>query len=136
MMDAYEKTKKMTIGLFEIPAEDVIKYGIAKGSYCDDEKRIVALDALVEKPTVEYAKTSLGVEGKQLAVFLYVLTPDVYGSLNQMQQEGVEASEFQLTPALDEVIKSKGAYGVVIDGQRYDIGLPEKYRETVASYGK
>jgi UTP-glucose-1-phosphate uridylyltransferase len=119
-----------------VPDEDVIKYGIAKGNFSDDGKKMVVLDALVEKPTVEYAKTSLGVEGKQLAVFLYVLTPDVYSSLNQMQQDGVEIGEFQLTPALDEVIKSKGAYGVVIDGQRYDTGLPEKYRETVANYGK
>jgi UTP-glucose-1-phosphate uridylyltransferase/mevalonate kinase len=136
MMDAYEKTKKMTIGLFEVPDEDVVKYGIAKGVYIDDDKKVVALDTLIEKPSVEYAKSSLGVEGKQLAVFLYVLTPEVYNSLNQMQQDGVETGEFQLTPALDEVIKSKGAYGVVIDGKRYDTGLPEKYRETVANYGK
>jgi UTP-glucose-1-phosphate uridylyltransferase len=53
-----------------------------------------------------------------------------------MQKEGVEVGEFQLTPALDEVIKSIGAYGIVIDGQRYDTGLPEKYRETVANYGR
>jgi UTP-glucose-1-phosphate uridylyltransferase len=48
----------------------------------------------------------------------------------------VELGEFQLTPALDEVIKTNGAYGVEIDGERFDIGLPEKYRETVARYGK
>ena len=53
-----------------------------------------------------------------------------------MQQNGTEPGEFQLTPALDEVIKSKGAYGIVIDGQRFDTGLPEKYRSTVANYGK
>ena len=92
---------------------------------------------MVEKPTVDYAKTSLGVDGKQLAVFLYILTPDVYNSLNHMYRDGrVELGEFQLTPALDEVIRTKGACGVVIDGERFDIGLPEKYRATVTNYGK
>ena len=47
-----------------------------------------------------------------------------------------EFGEFQLTPSLDEVIKTTGAYGVVIDGERFDIGLPEKYRSTVTNYGK
>jgi UTP-glucose-1-phosphate uridylyltransferase/mevalonate kinase len=137
MIDAYEKTRKMTIGLFEIPEDDVVKYGIAKGNYLDDEKKLIELDALIEKPTVEYAKSDLGVDGKQLAVFLYVLTPDVYKSLNHMFRDGrVELGEFQLTPALDDVIKTKGACGVVVDGERFDIGLPEKYRSTVANYGR
>jgi UTP-glucose-1-phosphate uridylyltransferase len=137
MIDAYEKTKKMTIGLFEVPEKDVIRYGIAKGNYYDDEKKLVELDALVEKPTVDYAKASLSVDGNHLAVFLYVLTPDVYSSLNHMYRDGrVELGEFQLTPSLDEVIKTKGAFGVLVDGERFDIGLPEKYRSTVANYGK
>jgi len=136
MIDAYEKTEKLTIGLFEIQPEEVSIYGVAQGDYTDDDKKYVKLDALIEKPTMEYAITKLGIEDKQLAVFLYVLTPEVYNSLNQIQEDGkVEFGEFQLTPALDEVIKTNGAYGVVIDGRRYDIGLPEKYRLTVASYG-
>ena len=137
MIDAYEKTEKLTIGLFEIQPEEVTIYGVAQGDYTDNDKVLVKLDALVEKPTMEYAITKLGIEDKQLAVFLYILTPEVYSSLNQMQEDGkAEIGEFQLTPALDEVIKTNGAYGVVIDGQRYDIGIPEKYRSTVATYGK
>ena len=137
MIDAYEKTRKMTIGLFEIPNDEVTKYGVARGEYIDDNKRLVKLDTLVEKPTVEYANKSLGVEGKQLAVFLYVLTSDVYNSLDHMYRKGkIELGEFQLTPALDDVIKANGGFGVVIDGKRFDMGLPEKYRLTVANYGR
>jgi len=137
MIDAYERTEGLTIGLFEIPPEEVTIYGVAQGDYTDENKDLVKLDAVVEKPTVEYAITRLGIEERQLAVFLYVLTPDVYNSLYQMQQDRkMEFGEFQLTPALDEVIKTEGAYGVVIDGERFDIGLPDKYRSTVTNYGK
>jgi len=137
MIDAYERTEGLTIGLFEIPPEEVTIYGVAQGDYTDENKDLVRLDAVVEKPTIEYAITRLGIEERQLAVFLYVLTPDVYNSLYQMQQDRkMEFGEFQLTPSLDEVIKTTGAYGVVIDGERFDIGLPEKYRSTVTNYGK
>jgi len=44
--------------------------------------------------------------------------------------------ELQLTPALDAVTKKFGAVGLAIDGTRYDIGMPEQYRRTVAEYGK
>jgi len=136
MIDAYEETKKLTIGLFEIPPEDTPKYGVVRGEFINDEKKLVKLDTLVEKPTVEYAKKNLGVEDKQLAVFLYVLTPDVYKTLNHTMINGkTELGEIQLTPSLDEIAKTSGAYGVVIDGSRFDIGLPEKYRSTVANYG-
>jgi len=136
MIDAYEETKKLTIGLFEIPPEETPKYGVVRGEFTNDDKKLVKLDTLVEKPTVEYAKMNLGVEDKQLAVFLYVLTPDVYKTLNQTIKNGkTELGEIQLTPSLDEVAKTSGAYGVAIDGSRFDIGLPEKYRETITNYG-
>ena len=137
IIEAYGKTNGLTIGLFEIPPEEVSIYGVAQGDYTDGSKNLVKLGALVEKPTMEYAITKLGIEDRQLAVFLYVLTPDVYNSLYQMQRDKkVEHGEFQLTPSLDEVTKTKGAYGVVIDGERFDFGIPEKYRSTVANYGK
>jgi UTP--glucose-1-phosphate uridylyltransferase len=137
MIDAYEKTKKLTLGLFEVPLDEVAEYGIVKGEYVDKNNRMVKLDAIVEKPSLEYAEKNLGVDGKQLAVFLYVLTPEVYKTLNHMIRSGkVEFGEFQLTPSLNEVAQTIGAYGAVIDGERFDIGSPDKYRLAVTNYGR
>ena len=45
-----------------------------------------------------------------------------------------EHGEFQLTSALDRLRKEEGFMGLVINGQRYDIGLPEHYLETMARF--
>jgi len=135
MVNAYEKTEELTIGLFEITPDDVPQYGVVSGELTDNG--LVLLSTLVEKPSVAYANTHLGIDGKQYAVFMYVLTPDVYESLKiQFKDNKNEFGELQLTPALDAVAQDKCAYGVIIDGERFDIGIPSAYRDTVARFGK
>jgi len=137
LIDAYENTEKLTIGLFEIAPDDVSKYGVIKGKFLSEEESLVKLEMLVEKPSVEYAKLQLGIDGKQYGVFMYVLTQDVFARLGQQFKDGkTEFGEFQLTPALDAVAKNNSAFGVLIDGERFDIGLPNEYRTTVANFGK
>jgi UTP-glucose-1-phosphate uridylyltransferase/mevalonate kinase len=137
LISAFEKTERLTIGLFEILPQDAPKYGMVKGTADADDPRRIALDTIVEKPSVDYAQANLGIGGKQSAVFMYVLTPEVYQALEQQYQDGkTEFGEFQLTPALDAVIKKEGACGYLIDGERFDVGLPAEYRSTVAKYGR
>jgi len=45
-----------------------------------------------------------------------------------------EHGEFQLTSALDRLRQEEGFMGLIIDGQRYDIGLPEHYLETLSRF--
>jgi len=137
LINAYEKTDALTIGVFEVSPEDVTNYGVVKGDFVCGEDRLVKLQSLVEKPSVSYASANLGVDGKQYAVFMYILTPEVYTSLERQFENGdTEFGEFQLTPALNAVAQGSGAYGVLINGERFDIGLPSEYRETVARFGK
>jgi len=135
LSDAYEKTGKMIIGMFEIPLEDAPKYGVVKGTFVDE--RLAKLETLKEKPSVQFASEHLGIDGKQYGVYMYILTPRLYKALSQLYKEGMtQFGEFQLTPALEAVVQSEGGYGLVIDGERFDIGLPEKYKETVAKFGR
>jgi UTP-glucose-1-phosphate uridylyltransferase len=138
LIEAYEKTEKLTLGLFEISAEDAPKYGVVKGMLADsDDVKLVKLDAIIEKPSIKNAQSHLGIDGNQYAVFMYVLTTEVYKALAQQFRDGkTEFGEFQLTPALDWVMNKQGAYGFLIDGKRYDVGLPEEYRSTVAKFGR
>jgi len=135
LIDAYEKTGKMTIGMFEIPLEDVSKYGVVKGSFVANHQ--AKLEILKEKPSVQFASEHLGIEGRQYGVFMYILTPRLYDILRKQYKEGVtQFGEFQLTPALDAIVQGDDGYGVVIDGERFDIGQPDKYKETVAMFGR
>ena len=45
-----------------------------------------------------------------------------------------ERGEFQLTPCLDTLRKEDNFSGYVLKGRRFDIGLPEAYRETVIDF--
>jgi UTP--glucose-1-phosphate uridylyltransferase len=46
-----------------------------------------------------------------------------------------ERGEFQLTSALDRLRKEDGFLGLIVDGRRFDIGLPEYYLETLRTFG-
>jgi UTP--glucose-1-phosphate uridylyltransferase len=88
---------------------------------------------LAEKPSVEYARAHLRVpglpEGEYLTLFgLYLLTPQVFEHLQeQIAGNERERGEFQLSTALKRLRREDGFLGLVIDGQSYDIGLPDSY---------
>ena len=45
-----------------------------------------------------------------------------------------ERGEFQLTSALDRLRQEDGFLGLIMDGQRYDIGRPGYYLETLRTF--
>jgi len=121
LINVYEESEQLTIGVFPLTAEEAPSYGIVE--FGEGEK----LTRIVEKP----------MEPPSLfGVFMYVITPQVYSELKSEFESREIVGELQLTPALDRVTRKIGAVGAKIDGKRYDIGLPEQYRRTIAEYGK
>lgn len=106
---------------------------------------MMKVDRMVEKPTDDYAKEYLGVKNKKgqqkyYATFgLYVLTPDVFEELERqicIIAKPSEGKEFGLTAALDAVLERNELYGFVPNGESYDIGLPDAYREAIWRYAR
>ena len=89
---------------------------------------------------MDYARTNLRVpdlpENEYLTVFgLYIIHPEVFSYLEEHIRNNVrERGEFQLTSALERLRKDEGFQGLVIDGVRFDIGLPEFYLETLQKF--
>jgi len=98
--------------------------------------------ALDLDPESEYARSNLAIEGlpqgEYLTVFgQYVVKPQIFGYLEEHIQHNVrERGEFQLTSALDRMRQEEGFYGLIIDGVRFDIGLPDSYLETLQTFRK
>ena len=141
LLDAYERTDQLTVGVAEVPLERVGRYGILAGKWEDSEERMMEVGKMFEKPSPEVAKENLTVamedgSNKYFMVFgNYVLTPDVFDKLDEnIAQERMTGGEYQLTDALEAVRKDKGMIGYRIDGNAYDIGNPEAYRKTVAQF--
>ena len=142
LLKTYEKTGGMTISLDEVTLEQVKYYGILKGKSTDIEQRTMNVDAIVEKPTAEYAKKFLGVKDEHgcshyYCVFgQYVLTPSVFQILDRNIQTFNGIGEIELTSVLNEVREKDGMYAYRVDGKRFDIGIPEEYRKTLLTFGK
>lgn len=143
MIDAYEESGKSIISMHTVPKADVVHYGIMTGKWENKEQTLLKLSQISEKPTVEYASDYLSVETKNAsenyyAVFgQYILTKEVFDELEiNIKSNKLESGEFQLTSALDQVREKYGMNGFVVDGKSYDIGLPEKYIETIEEFKK
>jgi UTP-glucose-1-phosphate uridylyltransferase len=135
LLSAYEQSKQLTLGLFTIELNDVSNYGvtgITEGF--NDTNNIYKLHSLYEKPEIDFARNNLCYNGKYHGIFMYVITKEVYLELEKQFNKN-ESSELQLTSALDEVTRKFGAAGCVIDGDKFDIGLPNEYRKTLSEYG-
>jgi UTP-glucose-1-phosphate uridylyltransferase/mevalonate kinase len=136
LLDAYEEHGMSILGLRVTPEHLVSHYGVATGIWLE-EGRLLRMTEIVEKPTAGYASTRLRVPGlperEYLTVFgLYALEPQIFGYLGRHITGDTRAlGEFQLTTALDELREEDGFLGLVIEGQSYDIGLPNSYVQTL-----
>ena len=136
LLNNFSKNNKLTISVFEIPLNDVSKYGILTGTINDGDNYFV-VDKMYEKPDIEYAEEYLytlkGNKKEYYSVFgEYILTPNVFKELRKNIQNNVkDKGEFQLTDALDQVREKDGMIAFVADGEMLDIGNVESYKKTL-----
>jgi UTP-glucose-1-phosphate uridylyltransferase/mevalonate kinase len=139
LTEAYQKHGSSILGLRRTPEEQIGNFGTVTGVWVEGD-RLLNITEFAEKPTLDYARTSLRVpglpEGEYLTVFgQYIIKPQLFDYLEEHIKNNVrERGEFQLTSALDRLRQEDGYLGLMIDGKRYDIGLPDFYLETLQSY--
>ena len=139
LMEAYQNHGLSVLGLRRTPESLLANFGTATGVWLE-EGRLLNITEFAEKPTVDYARTSLRApglpEGEYLTVFgQYVIQPKLFDYLEEHIRNNVrERGEFQLTSALDRLRQEEGFLGLIMDGRRYDIGLPDYYLETLRTF--
>jgi UTP-glucose-1-phosphate uridylyltransferase/mevalonate kinase len=141
LIEAYNKHGISVLGLRRTPEEKIANFGTATGVWIE-ENRVLNVTEFAEKPTVDYARNNLRMPGlaedEYLTVFgQYIIKPQIFDYLEEHIANNVrERGEFQLTSALDRLRQEDGFLGLIMDGQRYDIGLPEFYLETLRTFGQ
>jgi UTP-glucose-1-phosphate uridylyltransferase/mevalonate kinase len=139
LLDVYERFQTNIIGLKAIPKEDLKHFGCITGYY-EEEDNIITITEFYEKPTLEYARAHLHIDGMEndqyLALFgQYILNPRIFFFLEENIKHNLrEKGEFQLTSCLDLLRKDEGFKGYIVKGKSFDIGTPEKYRQTIISF--
>ncbi|BAZ83683.1 UTP--glucose-1-phosphate uridylyltransferase [Sphaerospermopsis kisseleviana CS-549] len=139
ILDIYAQVNHSVMGLTTMPAEIIHKAGCVAGVWNDDQS-LLSLSQIYEKPSVEYARENLRVEGmgddEFLCVFgLYLLTPQIFDFLAESINQNLrERGEFQLTSCLEKLRKKEGMTGYVVKGKCFDTGLPDAYRQTMIDF--
>ncbi|NLF02736.1 MAG: GHMP kinase [Anaerolineales bacterium] len=141
LVEAYNRHGVSVLGLRRTPEDLIANFGTVTGVWMEDD-RLLNVTEFAEKPTLDYARTNLRTPGlperEYLTVFgQYIIKPEIFDYLEEHITNNVrERGEFQLTSALDRLRQEHGFLGLVVDGQRYDIGLPEYYLETLKTFGQ
>ena len=139
LIEAYNQHGISVLGLRRTSEDQIANFGTATGVWIEDN-RLLNVTEFAEKPTVDYARNNLRMPGlpedEYLTVFgQYIIKPQLFAYLEEHITNNVrERGEFQLTSALDRLRQEDGFLGLIMEGQRYDIGLPEYYLETLQTF--
>jgi UTP-glucose-1-phosphate uridylyltransferase/mevalonate kinase len=140
LLDVYKQVNQSVVSLTTLPAESLHKSGCVTGIW-QESNSILSVTQLAEKPTIEYARQHLRVEGMTedqfLCIFgLYILTPKIFEFLEHNINNNLrdQKGEFQLTSCLDDLQQEEGMLGYIVKGKCYDTGLPDPYRQTMIDF--
>jgi UTP-glucose-1-phosphate uridylyltransferase/mevalonate kinase len=140
VIDAFNLHGVSVLGLRRTPEDQIANFGTATGFWMEENANLLNITEFAEKPTVAYARAHLRVAGlpedEYLTVFgQYVIKPQLFAYLEEHIRHNVrERGEFQLTSALDQLRQEDGFLGLIIEGRRFDIGLPEYYLDTLRTF--
>jgi UTP-glucose-1-phosphate uridylyltransferase/mevalonate kinase len=139
LIDTYTGTS--LIGLRLTPEDKIKNFGAVAGVWLEDEdQKLLNITEVAEKPSLDYACEHLRIpglpEGEYLTVFgQYILQPEVFEYLEENITNNLrERGEFQLSTVLDRLRQYDGLHGLMIDGDRFDIGIPDYYLDTLARF--
>jgi UTP--glucose-1-phosphate uridylyltransferase len=112
-------------------------FGVIKGTPMDANKGIYKADLIVEKPAIDYARDNMVTYGLPAGNYLahfgtHVFSPRIFDSLEYLIKNNIrEKNEIQLTAAQEHLRTQTDKYwAVVVQGQRYDTGIPYGLMET------
>ncbi|WJZ23563.1 UTP-glucose-1-phosphate uridylyltransferase [Listeria phage LIS04] len=123
MIRNYEFHECPVIATTQVPKDKVSSYGIANIEPSLRDSRYQVITELVEKPSVEEAKSNYAVVGR------YILTPDIFNLL-EVTEAGA-GGEIQLTDALNELIYYRTIYSYHFSGRRYDAGNKAEFVKAI-----
>jgi UTP--glucose-1-phosphate uridylyltransferase len=112
LIETYLAHRGSVLAVQRVPAADVGRYGILAPRH--EEGRLVEIEDLVEKPSVEDAPSDLAVLGR------YVLSPKIFGILESTPRGA--GGEIQLTDAIRALSHEQPVFGYQFEGVRHDAG--------------
>ncbi|HYO10730.1 MAG TPA: UTP--glucose-1-phosphate uridylyltransferase [Tepidisphaeraceae bacterium] len=120
LVDAHRALGTSVIGIEQVPAEKVERYGIVGGT--EVRPGVLRLDTIVEKPPLADAPSRFAVAAR------YVFTPAIFDCIEQTRPG--KGGEIQLTDAIKLLLSREPVHAVLLDSARHDIGSPIEWLKT------
>ena len=136
LIDAFRRTGKPLVAVQAAPAEKGELCGMVRGDWIDPAERLMRINTVAEKPGAAKARRSMSVrrrDGSRSCYALfgqYILTPALYAELEK-SITSKRRGEVDLSGALDALARRGELLGFVTDGESFDLGTPELYRQSV-----
>jgi UTP--glucose-1-phosphate uridylyltransferase len=124
LIDAYAEHRTPVLGVEDVYAHKVGRYGIVEGTPL--ENGTIRVGRLIEKPRPGETASTLAVAGR------YVLTPEIFHALD-LTKPG-RNDEIQVADALMALLPRTPIVAVPVQGRRYDIGDRLDYLRTILAY--
>jgi len=123
MVEEYNKTGHLMMGVQEVPREDVVRYGVVK---LINGK--MQLAGMIEKPTVEEAPSNFAAFGR------FIINQEIIDILKNTPLG--KGNELWLTDAIEEYVKKGGKFYAkkIKDGEWLTTGDPLNYLKAVIKY--
>ena len=113
LIDKYNQTKSSIIPLKQIPISESYKYGMIDYINVGD---CIKVTNIIEKPASDESPSDICYTGGGL------FTNDIFDGLDMCPEH--ENGEYYLTDAFFNLIKNDSLYGLIIVGERLDLGNP------------
>ncbi|MDP9727308.1 UTP--glucose-1-phosphate uridylyltransferase GalU [Alicyclobacillus tolerans] len=127
LISNYTQGDKALLGVQQVPAKDVSKYGIVKPSgVVNPSSGTFAVQSVIEKPNSDNAPSNLAVLGR------YVLPPSIFDILEETPL-GL-GGELQLTDAIETLAQKNLVEAYPFLGTRHDIGNLEGWLRANLSF--
>jgi len=144
ILDLYSKYGPNLIGLREVQKSDIQSYGVVTGDWMKQNRSILSVNEMVEKPKLQYADENLrtqGVSDSEFLAFFGLYALDGEAVMSRLADDissnsRTEGGGFGLTSVLADIVHEDGVNGFILDGTCLDLGNPRTYVETLHRYSK
>ena len=125
MVEVYRRERCALLGVQKVARAETRQYGIVRPGRRSG--KLIAVDAIVEKPKPSAAPSMLGVVGR------YILTPRIFHHLQRVHAGA--GGESQLTDGIAALLIEERVCAYQFDGVRYDCGSKLGYLKANVAYG-
>ena len=125
LMEVYDRYQESVVALEAVEPSKVESYGVIGGRQISDG--LYLIEDLVEKPKPLEAPSNLAIAAR------YVFSPDIFNYIARTSPG--KNGELQLTDAMRLMLQDRAMYGLVFDGQRFDIGNKLDFLKTNVTFG-